>query len=90
MDVPLPITGNKYLMSYVLCLLFLRCAEVSEQRSTSHTVSRGPEPYASSTPTHPSAPPLLPPSPGQPGVGGARGSLSHWTATADSVVSAMD
>jgi len=74
MDVPLPITGNKYLMSYVLCLLFLRCAEVSEQRSTSHTVSRGPEPYASSTPTHPSAPPLLPPSPGQPGVGGARGS----------------
>ena len=47
--------------SHLKTLSFVRCAEVSEQRSTSHTVSRGPEPYASSTPTHPSAPPPPPP-----------------------------
>jgi hypothetical protein len=75
--------------SHLKTLLFLRCAEVSEQRSTSHTVSRGPEPYASSTPTHPSAPPSSPLLQANLGLGG-RGDLSHWTATADSVVSAMD
>ena len=67
-----PIHFNEHLVTSKNPLL--RCAEVSEQRSTSHNVSRGPDPHASSTP--PLSPPLLPPSPGQPGVGGARGSLA--------------
>ncbi len=61
--------------SHLKTLLFLRCAEVSEQRSTSHNVSRGPEPYASSTPTHPSAPPSSPLLQANLGLGG-RGDLS--------------
>ena len=82
-SLPLPLPPN------LKILLFVRCAEVSERRSTSHDVSGGPDPYVSCTPPHPSAPPSSPLLQANQGVGG-RGDLGHWTATADSVVSAMD
>jgi hypothetical protein len=73
-----PIHFNEHLVTSKNPLL--RCAEVSEQRSTSHNVSRGPDPHASSTPPHPSAPPSSPLLQANLGLGG-RGDL--WPLDSD-------